>query len=350
MKEYKVIGLMSGTSLDGLDIAFCTFSERGAWTGRIEKGMTVPYPRIWRKRLELAMEADGKTLAQLDAEYGHYLGEQVSDFIGGTGLVPDFIASHGHTVFHRPQSQYTLQIGDGNAIAARTNLPVIYDFRRLDIALGGQGAPLVPAGDRMLFGEYTHCLNLGGIANISFEQKHKRIAYDICPANMALNYLAEKLGHTHDENGVIAAGGRVDHRLLDQLNGLDYYRVKGVKTLGREWFDEQMEPLLAGPVDGAQDRMRTAVEHIAMQVAASVTREDHARMLVTGGGALNEFLVARIRALSEIDLVVPDELLINYKEALVFAFLGTLRMRNEINCLSSVTGASRDCCSGVLVK
>ena len=350
MDTYKVIGVMSGTSMDGLDLACCSFTFENKWDYTIHHALTIEYPAEWQDRLRGAMQAGGGDLALIHADYGRYIGLQVRDFLDKTNFNADFVASHGHTVFHQPSRHFTLQIGDGNAIAAATGLPVIFDFRSLDVALGGQGAPLVPVGDRLLFGKYDYCLNLGGIANISFEKGSRRVAFDICPANMMLNHLAGRMGLMYDPEGEMARSGRVVTDLLDALNGLSYYREEGAKTLGREWFAEHILPLLEQHADRSpEDLLRTATEHMAMQIAHSVDDPAGRTMLVTGGGAMNRFLVSRIRKHTDLQLVVPDKQLVLFKEALVFAFLGVLRYRHEINCLASVTGASRDSCTGVMI-
>ncbi len=348
METYKVIGIMSGTSLDGLDMACCNFRHGADWSFEMGAATTVPYPQDWEHRLRTSMDLDAEGLARLHTDFGRFIGKQVAQFAARAGFRPDLIASHGHTVFHRPQERFTLQVGDGNAIAAEAGIPVVYDFRSLDVALGGQGAPLVPIGDRLLFGNYGVCLNLGGIANLSFEHGSGRLAFDICPANMLLNFLAEKEGASYDRGGTVAASGRIDAGLLSRLNGLDYYRLTGTKTLGREWFLSAMVPLLSGSDLPARDLLRTAVEHIAVQVAAALPSGSKDRMLVTGGGAHNDFLMERIRDAAPCDVVVPDEALVDFKEALVFALLGVLRVRGDINCLATVTGATRDSSGGVV--
>lgn len=347
---YTTIGMMSGTSLDGLDMACCTFTYGTSWSWQIHEAVTIPYPAIWTKKLQGLMETDAQTLASTHVEYGHYSGVQLRDFIRKYKLSPDFAASHGHTVFHQPQHGLTLQVGDGNAIAAEAGIPVVYDFRSLDVALGGQGAPLVPAGDRLLFSGYDYCLNLGGIGNISFESKNQRVAYDICPVNMILNRLANKLGRPFDKAGSIAASGEVNTPLLTELNALSYYRRKGVKTLGKEWFLEEFVPVFEKYPLSVEDQLTTAVEHVAQQLAAAFGQAEGKEVLVTGGGALNEYLISRVQAHTAAKLVIPGASLIHYKEALIFAFLGVLRWRGEINCLASVTGASRDSSCGVITS
>lgn len=341
----KIIGLMSGTSLDGLDLAYCDIDERGF---RLIAADTYPYPDAWTQRLSTLEHATAFEYALADVELGHYIGQCVNRFRTDHPGPVDAVASHGHTIFHQPQLGLTTQIGDGDAIAAETGLPVVFNFRALDVALGGQGAPLVPIGDRLLFGSYDACLNLGGIANISFETAGgKRLAFDICPCNMALNLLARQMGESYDRNGLTARSGVIDNGLLDRLDALDYYRQVPPKTLGKEWFVDQMLPLLEQPHIAVSDRLRTTVEHIARQISWAMKGRSLESLLLTGGGAKNQFLAARIQALMPgCRIVVPAADIIDYKEAIIFALLGYLRLQRKPNCLSSVTGAKIDNCGG----
>lgn len=349
METYNVIGLMSGTSLDGLDIAYCSFSlQNKRWSFSIKKTATIKYGKPWLKKLSGAHHLAAEGLLMLHNEYGIFLGISVAEFVKKHGLRKvDFIASHGHTIFHQPEKHFTFQLGNGAAIAARSSLPAVCDFRSLDVMLGGQGAPLVPIGDKLLFPEYDYCLNLGGIANISYENKGQRIAFDVCPVNIALNYLAGYLNKEYDKDGDIAAKGIVNNAVLKKLNALPYYKAAYPKSIGREWVEEKFLPLLDSWHAPVEDKIATVTEHIAMQIAR-VIKDTKAKVLVTGGGAFNKYLIKRIRALSAANVVVPDKEIINYKEALVFAFLGVLRWRGEINCLRSVTGASENNSGGAI--
>jgi len=341
--HYRVIGLMSGTSLDGVDIACCTFTlENERWTYRIEKAETISYSGTWKARLSSLENGSSFDFVRTDTEYGQFLGEITGDFLMRHLLRPDFISSHGHTIFHQPAKGFTSQIGKGSVIAALTGFPVISDFRSLDIALGGQGAPLVPIGDRLLFGEYDYCLNLGGFANISYEESGSRIAFDICPANIVLNHLASLMGKSHDENGSGASKGKVNLQMESELNELAYYRKSPPKSLGKEWVLSNIHPILDKYRIPVRDQLRTFVEHISAQIGRAVKHEKASRMLITGGGVFNDFLVQCIRMKTHAEIIVPDPLTINFKEAMIFAFLGVLRYREEVNCLGSYTGASRD--------
>ncbi len=237
---------MSGTSLDGLDIAYCSFKhEKGKWHFNIKEAVTIKYSSEWLKKLSTAHKLSSIQLLQLHNDYGYYLGACVNKFIKEKTIDKiDFVSSHGHTIFHQPEKHFTFQLGNGAAIAAKCNLPAISDFRSLDVLLGGQGAPLVPIGDKLLFSEYDFCFNLGGIANISFESKKKRLAFDICPVNIVLNHLAGLLNKEYDRDGLIAAAGKVDAKLLNSLNSLSYYKQAFPKSIGREWVEEEFLPIL----------------------------------------------------------------------------------------------------------
>jgi len=345
--EYSVIGLMSGTSLDGLDIACCTFSKKEKWEYRIERAETISYDQDWLQILQRAHELPAEELIDQHFKFGKFLGEQARTFIQRNKLNPGFISSHGHTVYHQPGKGFTFQLGAGAAIAAAAGIPVVSDFRSLDVALGGQGAPLVPVGDQLLFSDFDYCLNLGGIANISRMRNGNPHAFDICVCNQALNYLANKLGKEYDENGELASQGKIDSVLLNLLNEIPYYQLPPPKSLGREDVERDILPLLNESRISTENKLRTICEHIAIQVANAIPgNKKNERLLISGGGALNSFLVSCLRSELACELEVPETAIIQFKEALVFAFLGLLRWRNEINCLASVTGASRDSVSG----
>jgi anhydro-N-acetylmuramic acid kinase len=340
---------MSGTSMDGLDLAHCTFEESsGSFSYTLGACETIPYPDTWLMRLKNLPFASALEYAETHTEYGRYIGELIEDFVNRNSLVTDFVASHGHTIFHNPAKRYTSQIGDGAAIAAACKLPVVCDFRSTDVAASGQGAPLVPIGDQLLFAGYDYCLNLGGFANISMQKQEKRIAYDIAPVNIILNYIAGKKGKTYDKNGEMAASGKVHHDLLNTLNNLGFYQMEPPKSLGREWIENEILPMLALYNISHEDAAKTFCEHIAVQIAACLDNNQHKQMLVTGGGTFNTHLMHCIKSRTAVKLIVPDPKTINYKEALVFAFLGLLRMENKPNCLASVTGATHDVSGGAV--
>ena len=351
--KHNVIGLMSGTSLDGLDLAHCTFEVReGKWIFRLNHGRSVPYDTEYGQWLQNLVNVSSSELLQADQEYGLWLGEHIKEYLDGLDLPVDFIASHGHTIFHQPQNRFTYQIGSGQVIANTCQLPVVNNFREKDVSLGGQGAPLVPVGDQILFSEYDYCLNLGGIANVSFENQNGRLSFDICPANMILNFLAQKMGRKFDHGGEIAKSGSLHEKTLQSLNSLSYYHEEFPKSLGYEWFEEQVLPILEGSVSSIEDLLFTAVEHIVEQIyhAISPFASANQSMLVTGGGAYNNYLFQTLqsRFKHRLKLIKPDDNIIAYKEAIIFGFLGVLRWRNEVNCLKSVTGASEDSSGGVI--
>lgn len=341
---YDVVGLMSGTSLDGLDMAFCRFvvDENRRWKYGVLKAQTVSYPQDLRDKLATCMTFSGLELMQFDVDLGRFFATQVNAFLRDLPR-PQLIASHGHTVFHQPARGLTVQIGSGATIAALTGIATVCDFRCSDVARGGQGAPLVPMGDQLLFSEYGACLNLGGFANISFEdERGARRAFDVSPCNMALNGLAQQLGIEYDAGGALARSGNPNEELLRQLNDLPIYQELPRPSLAKEWFDSAFLPLLARSGAPTVDKLRTVCEHIAMQVGAAASSAKATKMLITGGGALNHFLIERISQHTDIQIVIPDDLTLHFKEAIIFALLGILRWRGEINCLKSVTHANRD--------
>ncbi len=350
MAKYKTIGIMSGTSLDGVDLAYCFFDKKhGVWEFEIVKAITIPYSNEWKSKLRNANNLSSADLVRLDIKFGHYLGKLCQTWIRRQQLDPNLVASHGHTVFHQPESGFTLQIGNGAAIASQlVNCDLVFDFRTQDVSMGGQGAPLVPIGDKLLFGEYAVCLNLGGIANISFENDGRRIAGDIAFCNMPLNYLANMLGKEFDNNGEIASSGNINKELLLQLNNWDYVNYKFPKSLGREEFENRFESIINNSKLAVEDQMRTWIDYISSQIANEINKIE-GKVLVTGGGAMNIFLIEELKRKVNNELIIPDISLIEFKEALIFAFLGTLRMENEVNILASVTGASRDHSSGSII-
>jgi anhydro-N-acetylmuramic acid kinase len=350
MSVYKTIGIMSGTSLDGVDLAYCVFDKKeGLWEFDIVKAITIPYSDEWKEKLRNSINLSPTELISLDMEYGHYLGKLCQTWILRQQLKPNLVASHGHTVFHNPEKGYTLQIGNGAAMAKYLPCDLVFDFRTQDIALGGQGAPLVPIGDRLLFGEYAACVNLGGIANISFENSQNRVAYDIGFCNIPLNYLANKLGKEYDKNGDIAANGDINLSLLSQLESWEYVNQKYPKSLGREEFEDYFVKIINGSGISIQDQMRTWVEYISTNLAKAIDNIE-GKVLITGGGALNSFLIDELKSKVRNEIIIPDISIIDFKEALIFAFLGTLRKEGEINILASVTGASKDHSSGSIIN
>jgi anhydro-N-acetylmuramic acid kinase len=338
-KQYKVLGLMSGTSLDGIDLAFITFNYDKVWQYELGVCQTFAYQMKWLKELKELHLKSRDYINKIDIKYAEYLSQTIESFISNNKLDIDLICSHGHTILHEPKKGVTLQIGNGEIINKLLNIPVVSDFRSGDVALGGQGAPLVPIGDDLLFSNYDYCLNLGGFSNFSFKNNGLRQAYDICPVNIVLNEYANKLGKEYDNEGQIGKIGSINNELLNELNGISYYQNLPPKSLGKEWLEKDFLPILKRYNDSVPNIMRTVVEHIAIQIADCIKL---GQCLVTGGGALNTFLMQRIAANSQANFILGNKKLIEYKEALIFGLLGVLNREGEINCLASVTGAKRN--------
>ena len=355
---YRAIGIMSGSSLDGLDIAFTELTETGGkWTYQIMAATCLEYEAEWREKLLTAIELSALNYQQLHVDYGHYIGKAINKFIEKNNLQHqvNLIASHGHTTFHLPGKKMTAQLGDGAAIAAETQLPVVSDLRNMDIAFGGQGAPIVPIGEKLLLAAYQYFLNIGGIANISINENGNYKAFDICAANRILNMLAAEKNLAYDDGGKIAATGKLNDSLLQQLNALDYYKQAAPKSLGNQFGTLVVYPIIKNSGLGVKDALRTYVEHIALQIKNTIidneTTGDNKKMLVTGGGAFNTFLIERLADLlseEEIAIIIPDKQLVQYKEALIMALMGVLRWREEANVLASVTGATQNSIGGAL--
>jgi len=345
--DYKVIGVMSGTSLDGIDLAELQFniSDEGSWRFDIINSETIAYTNSWKVLLKEAISYSEEKIKIFDLQYTKYLAVVISEFIKKRNIKNlDAVCSHGHTIWHRPKDGITLQIGNLPILARSINQRVVCDFRVQDVQLGGQGAPLVPIGDRLLFRKFDYCLNLGGFANISYERDKKRVAYDICPVNIVLNHYSEKTGNPFDEGGRIASSGELISDLLQKLNKLSFYSENPPKSLGLEWVKEHIFSFLDDSSYSLKDILHTFTEHIAMQLASQFSKG--ASVLITGGGVYNDFLINRLNSLSQIDAEIPSSEIIEYKEALIFGLLGILKLRESINCLASVTGADKDHSSG----
>ena len=346
-KEVFAIGVMSGTSLDGIDLVYVKFLKKEYSFFEIIHTETVSYTKEWKQVLKQAIRLSSKELLDLDVVYGKHLGSVLVNFISNYKITEiDFIASHGHTILHQPEEGITLQIGSGSEIAKITQQKVVSDFRTQDVNLGGQGAPLVPIGDELLFSKYDFCLNLGGFSNVSFKKESKRIAFDICPVNIVLNHYANKIGLEYDENGSIASEGYLNRSLLEKLNTLAFYNKEAPKSLGLEWVQQEIFPLIDTIEEDISSVLRTFVAHIAIQISKIIKDSDS--VLITGGGVFNSFLIQEIENYSNIKIVQASDTLINYKEALIFALLGVLKVDNQINCLKSVTGAHKNHSSGVV--
>lgn len=350
----RVIGLMSGTSLDGIDIVCCDFSfVNGKYQYKVIHSKCIKYESVWKEKLNNALVLNALDLQLLDIELAEKFSEEISKFIEENKIEDvELISSHGHTIFHQPNNKLSLQIGAGHIIANNCKIDVVCDFRKEDVAKGGQGAPLVPIGDQYLFSEYDYCLNIGGIANVSFQLKDKRVAYDICAANMVFNHYANQKDLEYDKDGLLASSGEINNELLTQLNNLEYYQLNFPKSLGKEWIFENIVNSINSYKISIENKLRTFTEHIALQIAAnsSTWGDSRTSMLVTGGGAYNKFLIERIQAHTSTEIIILDNITTDFKEAIIFAFLGYLKMNNKNNCLASVTGASHDHSSGVIYR
>jgi len=349
IKESTILGVMSGTSLDGLDFALCKFMTGAKkYSYKVIKTGFVKYDSEIKKQLQNALNLSSYDFIKFHKWYGAFIGEKINSFLKDT-VKPDFISSHGHTIFHKPSENITFQIGDGAFIAAETNISTISDFRNLDTALKGQGAPLVPIGDKLLFSEFDYCINLGGFANISFDNEEKqRIAFDICPVNLVVNELVKTFGKEYDEDGNIGKMGNVNLELLKELNNISYYLEDSPKSLGREYAEEKHFSIIGEYDISVEDKIRTFYKHIAMQVSLVLKKGKEAKTLVTGGGVHNSFLISEIQKEINTELIIPEKSIIDFKEAIIFAFLGFLRINEHTNTLKTVTGAKKDNIGGSL--
>lgn len=352
---YKVIGLMSGSSLDGLDIVYATITSTAKnWEYQIEHATTVTYPDNWIAALKQFPQVSFPTYATLHTQYGHYIGQLINDFIEEYQLhhKVHFIASHGHTIFHAPQDHTSIQLGDGAAIAATTGITTISDLRNMDIAFKGQGAPIVPIADQLLFADYKYCLNIGGIANISIKEEQGIKAFDICAANQVLNFFSAQKGLLFDDKGSMASQGVLDESIIEQLHQLPFFNQTGAKSLNNDFAQDQIIPAFAQLT--TEDALHNACHHIAYEIKQALVpyaSETPSKILVTGGGAFNDFLMLCIKDALQplnIEVIIPEAEIIQYKEALAMALIGILRWREETNVLSSVTGAHKDSIGGAL--
>lgn len=358
---------MSGSSLDGLDIAFCEFqierknkTEVSVSEWKLTEAETVPFSQKWIDRLLGLPAQNAQIYAQTDVYFGYYLGELVRDFLKKHQIKPDAIASHGHTVFHNPEKRFTAQIGNGAAIAATVGIPVIHDFRTQDIALFGEGAPVAPIADKMLFSGFDFYLNIGGIANISCEANGKFLAFDIGGANQILNALANLADLDYDEGGKLASAGTLNQTLFNQLNELGYFEKPYPKSLSNQWVQNEQIKKTFEFEDSIENRLRTICEQVSFQTKKSILKlieneklnKEKYQIFVTGGGAMNLFLIECMKRhcteIGNFEWVIPDEKIISFKEAVLMALMGVLRLERVPNCLSSVTGAIRNTTGGAV--
>lgn len=344
-KYTKIVGVMSGTSLDGLDLALCEFSSQNEVVSfKLLAAETISYDANWKQKLQTVFSSSAENYFKLHSEYGHFIAQQIARFLSKHQQDTDAIASHGHTVFHQPQYGFSTQIGCGATIAAKTDITTVCDFRSLDVALNGQGAPLVPIGDRDLFHQFDSCLNIGGIANISFTKNNITSAFDICIANMALNHLTETIGKSYDDGGKMAYSGSCNDVLLQELLKLNTQQ----QSLGREWFEYNFLPILNASAISLNDKLATCCEYAAIQIANVLNHQQLKSVLITGGGTYNHFLIDRLKHHYQGTIEIPSDEIIQFKEAIIFAYLGYLRLNEQTNTLSSVTKARKDSIGGAV--
>ena len=350
-KNYHVIGVMSGTSLDGIDFCEVTFNYTNQWEYQIGKCHTYAYAEEWKTKLKKALLFSERELEILNQDYTKLLAEYCNRFIKEYQIQQiDALCSHGHTILHQPENGFTLQIGNLPELATLTSQKIVCNFRVQDVELGGQGAPLVPIGDVLLFNKHTYCLNLGGFANISHQQNNQRIAYDLCAVNVVLNHYAQLLGMDYDDKGTSAKAGKLNLELLNELDTIRFYKEKPPKSLGMEWVNSNLFPILNKYKIPETDILHTYCIHIAKVIALATHNNSYEKILITGGGAYHDFLITEIEKHTHTKIRIPNSKLIEFKEALIFAFLGVLKLENQINVLASVTGASKDHSSGVIFK
>lgn len=346
MKNFNVIGVMSGTSLDGVDIVYVKFIQNESWSFKIINSKTYKYEDSTADILNDISKKSLEEIKEIDVVYSKKLAKIINEFIDEFSINKiDFVSSHGHTAIHDPSNLITYQMGNLSTLSTEINQKVICDFRVQDVKLGGEGAPLVPVGEKYLFHEYDSFINLGGFANISNHKGESLIAYDICPVNIVLNNLSKKIGKDFDDKGSIASSGKLIINLYEELEKLEYYQLDPPKSLGIEWVDEYIFPLINKYFDyPIEDLLNTLSNHIANQISNNLKNLD--KVLVSGGGAYNDYLIHLIRSKTDSEIIISSKNIIEFKEALIFAFLGVLRNLNINNCYSSVTGASKDHCSG----
>ncbi len=350
IKKFNVIGIMSGTSCDGLDIAYCSYWENnGRWYYELRNKSFTPFESSFKNKLLKSSKLSSYDLKKLDIELGNLISDNVLSFINKHSIKPSLISSHGHTVLHNPADNITLQIGNPIIISTKTRIKVISNFRELDVLTGGQGAPLVPYGDKKLFGEYDYCINIGGIANLSNLKSKKLIAYDICPANIILNKYSRDIGLEYDKDGIIASKGKKLNSLFNRLNDINYYFHDGPKSLDINFIEKQFFPLLKGHTN--EDVLCTTVHHIAYQINKNIKSSNN-NILLTGGGVFNKYLIKKIRQYNKQDhnFIVPNSDIISFKEAIIFGYLGLMRCLGYKNVEKSVTGSDNSSSSGIVVE
>ena len=339
LNDKTFLGIMSGTSLDGLDLALCQFNEDTTHTHfKLLASQTIAYSNGWKEQLNSVYNKSALDYFKLHSLYGSFIAEQVTTFLNKNKLKANYIASHGHTIFHQPELGFSTQIGCGATIAAKTGIDTICDFRGLAVALNGQGAPLVPIGDRDLFSTNEACLNIGGIANISFTKNNSTKAFDICLANILLNYLSNSLGFDYDESGKLAAKGNSNESLLKELVSINTQQ----KSIGRELFENTFSPILNAHTISTEDKLATCVHYMVIKINDTLNANNLKSLLITGGGAYNTYFINQLKKVYNGQITIPEKEIIEFKEAIIFAYLGYLRIKEKPNSLASVTHSKYD--------
>ncbi|PDH52476.1 MAG: anhydro-N-acetylmuramic acid kinase [Cryomorphaceae bacterium MED-G14] len=345
MDKIEVIGVMSGTSLDGLDLCHVIFDLKNLSDFKIANSISISYNSNILEKLHNIVERESEEINNIDIVYGTFIGESINKFISDFNLKNiNLISSHGHTVFHQPEMGITLQIGNGEIINKMTGIKTVNNFRAQDLSLKGQGAPLVPIGDKILFSKFKYCLNLGGFINLSIKSDNQITAYDICPLNTVLNFYSKKMGYEYDKNGILSSRGKINIDLFNELNSISFYFKKNPKSLGIEFVIDKIFPLIDSYKISEEEILATFVKHAAFQISKNIN--DSEKVLLSGGGTYNNNLVDILRNEYNINIFIPNKQIIDFKEALIFALLGVLRIQNKTNCLKSVTGAEKDHSSG----
>ena len=339
---------MSGTSLDGVDMAIVDFYiKKNKWKFKLLEFKTIKYSIDFKNQLSVAHNFDINQIKKLDSEYTFILSGMINSFLEKLKINIDFVSSHGHTVLHQPQKGVTIQIGNNIKLSNLISKKVVCDFRTQDVLFGGQGAPLVPVGDYHLFSEFDYTLNLGGFANITNLTNQFPRAHDICAVNTVLNKLSNELNFDYDSEGKIAKSGNLIKDLKYELDNIKFYKVKPPKSLGVEWVNKVVYPVLNKYKSSKlEDILHTYSIHISEVLSKELP--EGKKILLSGGGSFNNFLIEKIVEKSKSIIIIPSKEIINFKEAIIFAFIGVLRIRNETNCFKSVTGACKDHCSGTI--
>jgi len=345
-----IAGVMSGSSLDGLDIAIVHFSPNSDW--QLLWSYDIPYTPEWVSRLKNYHLLSSTEYVSLKFDFSRYIGELVGDALGDYSGNVDYVSFHGHTLLHLPEKGITEQIGNGGVLAAILNIPTITDFRTQDVTKGGVGTPLAPLVELNLFKGHDYYLNLGGIANITkLIDAAKLMAYDVCPCNQVLNYFSNQMGKDYDEGGEIARSGTINKNLIDYLNSIPYFDQNPPKSLDNNWIMNEVIPNF--PAGKIEDTLHTFCNWVAECIANEVEESKASSLMVSGGGAHNtyfmECLTSRLSS-KNCELHLPSKEIIDFKEAILMSLMAYKYINGESNVLCSVTGASSDSIGGALYK